>query len=69
MKGRNVFMGYLNETAMTKEIFDDDGWMHSGDIGKQDDDGFFFITGRIKGLPNVFLAFCLITYEPYSRCK
>jgi len=59
MKGRNIFMGYLNDPVLTKEIFDDEGWMHSGDIGKKDDDGFFFVTGRIKGLFNVFLAFSL----------
>ena len=49
MYGRHVFMGYLNNEEKTKEAIDDKGWLHSGDIGKVDKDGFIFITGRIKG--------------------
>jgi len=49
MNGRNVFMGYLNMKDKTLEAFDDDLWVRSGDIGKKDDGGFLFITGRIKG--------------------
>ncbi|CAH2273210.1 long-chain-fatty-acid-- ligase ACSBG1 isoform X1 [Pelobates cultripes] len=48
--GRNVFMGYLNMEDRTREVFDDEGWLHSGDIGKLDDDGFLQVTGRIKEL-------------------
>ena len=44
-----MFMGYLNNEEKTKEAIDDEGWLHSGDIGKVDKDGFIFITGRIKG--------------------
>lgn len=50
MSGRHVFMGYLNMEEKTKEALDDEGWLHSGDIGKKDKDGFLFITGRIKEL-------------------
>ncbi|KAL2092811.1 hypothetical protein ACEWY4_012609 [Coilia grayii] len=46
--GRHVFMGYLNMPEKTKEAVDDDGWLHSGDLGKHDKNGFLFITGRIK---------------------
>ena len=42
-------MGYLGELEKTKETFDDQGGLHSGDIGRKDKDGFMFITGRIKG--------------------
>ena len=49
MFGRHVFMGYLNMEDKTREAIDDDGWLHSGDVGRQDRDGFLFITGRIKG--------------------
>lgn len=49
-QGRNVFMGYLNEMDKTVEAIDDDRWYHTGDIGFIDNDGFIFITGRIKEL-------------------
>ena len=49
MYGRQVFMGYLNNEEKTKEAIDDEGWLHSGDIGRIDDDGFLYVTGRIKG--------------------
>ncbi|XP_042330384.1 long-chain-fatty-acid--CoA ligase ACSBG1 isoform X2 [Sceloporus undulatus] len=46
--GRTVFMGYLNMEDKTKEAIDEDGWLHSGDLGKIDRDGFVYVTGRIK---------------------
>ncbi|XP_062819650.1 long-chain-fatty-acid--CoA ligase ACSBG1 [Anolis carolinensis] len=46
--GRTVFMGYLNMEDKTREAFDEDGWLHSGDLGKIDRDGFVYVTGRIK---------------------
>lgn len=48
--GRTVFMGYLNMEEKTREVFDEDGWLHSGDIGKMDTDGFLQVTSRIKGI-------------------
>ncbi|XP_066512539.1 long-chain-fatty-acid--CoA ligase ACSBG2-like [Hoplias malabaricus] len=48
--GRNVFMGYLNMPDKTEEALDSDGWLHSGDLGKHDQNGFLYITGRIKEL-------------------
>uniref|UniRef100_A0A8C8MH41 long-chain-fatty-acid--CoA ligase n=1 Tax=Oncorhynchus tshawytscha TaxID=74940 RepID=A0A8C8MH41_ONCTS len=48
--GRHVFMGYLNEPEKTEEALDQEGWLHSGDLGKHDKDNFLFITGRIKEL-------------------
>lgn len=50
MKGRNLMMGYLNREDKTTEDIDKDGWLHSGDIGSIDADGYIFITGRIKEL-------------------
>lgn len=48
--GRHVFMGYLNMPDKTEESVDAEGWLHSGDLGKHDQNDFLFITGRIKGI-------------------
>ncbi|XP_062888157.1 long-chain-fatty-acid--CoA ligase ACSBG2 isoform X1 [Mobula hypostoma] len=48
--GRHLFMGYLNMEDKTQEAIDEDGWLHSGDLGKHDENGFLYITGRIKEL-------------------
>uniref|UniRef100_T1J839 long-chain-fatty-acid--CoA ligase n=1 Tax=Strigamia maritima TaxID=126957 RepID=T1J839_STRMM len=50
LRGRDIFMGYLKLEEMTKETLDEDKWLHTGDIGEIDKDGFLFITGRIKEL-------------------
>jgi Long-chain acyl-CoA synthetases (AMP-forming) len=47
-KGRNTFMGYMNNKEATQETIDDNGFLHSGDIGRLDNDGYLFITGRKK---------------------
>ncbi|KAM7019001.1 long-chain-fatty-acid--CoA ligase ACSBG2-like isoform 2-T2 [Tautogolabrus adspersus] len=48
--GRHVFMGYLNMPDKTAEAIDQDGWLHSGDLGRHDQQNFLSITGRIKEL-------------------
>lgn len=48
VKGRNVFMGYLDDTQKTFDTVDADGWMHTGDSGFIDQNGVVYITGRLK---------------------
>lgn len=48
VRGRNVFMGYINDECKTRETIDDGRWLHTGDFGRIDDEGFVYITGRLK---------------------
>uniref|UniRef100_A0A2P2HVM7 long-chain-fatty-acid--CoA ligase n=1 Tax=Hirondellea gigas TaxID=1518452 RepID=A0A2P2HVM7_9CRUS len=50
MFGRNRSMGYLLKEEITNETIDDEGWLHSGDIGKIEEGKYLFITGRLKEL-------------------
>jgi acyl-CoA synthetase (AMP-forming)/AMP-acid ligase II len=50
IRGDNVTREYYKNPQATAESIDPDGWLHTGDVALQDEDGFFFITGRIKEL-------------------
>jgi len=50
VRGPNVFMGYLNQPDKTAETVDAHGWLHTGDVGTVDGDGFFRITDRMKDI-------------------
>ncbi len=50
VRGKNVFAGYLNLPEKTAETIDKDGWLHTGDVGMVDADGFFRITDRMKDI-------------------
>jgi long-chain acyl-CoA synthetase len=49
-RGRHVMQGYYNQPQWTSTAIDSDGWLHTGDIGHFDGDGFLYITGRKKDL-------------------
>lgn len=48
VKGANVFLGYYKNDDATKEVLDEDGWLHTGDMGIIDADGYLFLRGRSK---------------------
>ena len=50
IRGPNVFMGYLNQPDKTAETIDAEGWLHTGDVGSVDAQGFFKITDRMKDI-------------------
>ncbi len=50
MRGENVMVGYYKNKEATDRAIDKDGWLHSGDLGIMDKEGFIFIKGRSKSL-------------------
>lgn len=49
-RGFNVMNGYYKEPIATYKFIDQFGWLHSGDVGRMDKDGYYYITGRMKDL-------------------
>lgn len=49
-RGYNVMKGYYNNPKATEAALDGDGWLHSGDLGVLDEDGYLSITGRLKDM-------------------
>ncbi|MDR1958525.1 MAG: AMP-binding protein [Planctomycetaceae bacterium] len=49
-RGYNVMKGYYKMPEATAEVVDKDGWLHSGDLGEVDEDGYYKVTGRLKDM-------------------
>lgn len=61
IRGPNVFVGYWQKPEATREVLDEDGWFHSGDLARVDAEGYYFIVDRkkdmvISGGENVYPA-------------
>ena len=50
LKGKSVMVGYFRDRERTAQTLNEDGWLSTGDLGRRDADGFYFITGRLKEL-------------------
>lgn len=50
LRGDNIFLGYYGDPEQTKAALTEDGWLRTGDLGRIDEDGFIYITGRIKNI-------------------
>ena len=71
IKGDNVFLGYCTDLKASSEALTEDGWLKTGDLVRFDDEGYMYITGRIKNLiilPNGENVSPESLEEPFYKC-
>lgn len=49
-RGYHVMKGYYKDEALTKEVIDDEGWLHTGDVGYVDEAGYYYLCGRMRDI-------------------
>jgi acyl-CoA synthetase (AMP-forming)/AMP-acid ligase II len=50
VRSRTVMDGCWNDTECTAEVLDEDGWFRSGDLARQDEDGYLYLVGRVRDI-------------------
>lgn len=50
IRGPHVSKGYWNNESATRASFDEEGWLHTGDLARRDEEGFFYVAGRAKDM-------------------
>ena len=69
MSSRNIMMGYLFNEDKTKEAIDEEGWMHSGDLGTQLDNGYFKVNCQYIAMKSKFTSIFVLIFLDESASE
>ena len=80
VRGPQVMVGYWDNPGATDAAIDDDGWFHTGDVGREDEDGYVYVIDRVKDMvisggenvypaevESVLYSHCLLYTSPSPR--
>ncbi len=68
-RGHNVMLGYYLDPEMTKQVIDEDGWLHTGDTGYISPEGLLFVTGRLKSIFKTSFGKYINPHVIESKCS